>query len=506
MKLISYAFVFLFLIGCVSIMARNPNSGEKVVFTSNINKAKEILFFGNPSTSAAVREFVVTLDKINASLPNEDKVKTRILLELTTDFDTGKVPSPSEVMKSLNLSDLSFTYKAADLPQSPKHFISYISPEAKLASSLWLQDFGEFYFSADKPTFLDLDYSNLDETSEFHRYVTSPKGLNGQIDTNFRMKRDDQTMDTTLEGGDIEVLPNGVVLIGNLLHPGLQSYLKDNLKQKVLAVPADFVATGHVDEVFSIIPAPKDKTNGCGYALSYIDPLYGLRLALDKELKHTQPSTRADLIKAISYFTDGNGEKLIHRDQFQTIPKQFKKAKHLSIVEEPWGTVPNSAQWYVHRVLTIHEDVQRGIAQIKESLKGSCDDLKTVGLPVLLTDFGAGESTFSDMPITDGMSQQQMSDVYKKAPVYLFLSPINMLVVNQHLMMPVLAQMSDGLWEEDFTTSFQNPYRSVIKARLMALGIAESELHFINANAFVANGGSLHCGTATYRDKIKTVY
>lgn len=503
---VCFVMCFLGLLGCATTEMRGPNSEQKVVFTSNLNVAKEVLFFGNPSTASAVKEFMKQLDQINANLSAADMVKARVMLELPTDYSTGEVPNPETVINDLDLKSLNFTYKAADLPNSKKHFIAYVSTIDKMASSLWLQDFGEFYYLNEQPTFLDLDYSDLDETSEFHRYVRSSKGLQGKVDIHFRAKRDENTMDTTLEGGDIETLPNGVVLVGNLVHPKLESYFTENLKQKVLRVPADFVATGHVDEVFSIIPASKEKTNGCGYALAHIDPIYGLRLALDRELKHQQTHMRSDFIKALSYFTDANGEQQIHRDHFQNIPKNFKKDKLLSVTEQPWGLSPDFAQWYVHRMVTIHNEVQKGIALIKENLKDSCANLKTVGLPVLLSDFGAGESTFSEVPVDESMSKKEMSDAFKKAPVYLHLSSVNMVVINKHLLMPVIDDLSTDSWDPEFVNSFQNIYKSVIKTRLMALGVLESELHFVNANAFVANGGSLHCGSAVYRDLKKTVH
>ena len=511
----SFYLAFLFFLGCTSPQKdqserqlRTPSSeNQKVVFTSNANRAKEVLFFANPSTASAIGEFAHLLDQVNSGLPASEVIKLRLMLELTTDFSTGAVPSPESIIKDLELTQLQLTYRAADLPESAKHLIAYVSTQDKMSSSLWLQDFGEFYYADNKPTFLDLHYSTLDETSEFHRYIMSPKGIRGQVDTQFKAERDEKTINTTLEGGDIEVLPNGVVLVGNVIHPELEKYLARNLKQKVLKVPADFVATGHVDEVFAVIPAPKEHTNGCGYALAYIDPLYGLRLALDKTLGHQMPASRKSFIDAISYFTKRDGESLIHRDSFQKIPRYFKSEKMVSSTLEPWGWSPNFAQWYLHRTIHIHNQVQSGILQIKESLKDSCPSLKTVGLPVLMSDFGAGESTFASLPIDERMSERKRSDIFKTAPVYLHLSPINMLVLNQHLVMPAIEDLPTDAWDSGFLTSFQTPYKKVIKERLKKeLGLTESLLHFTSANVFVANGGSLHCGSATYRDQTATVY
>jgi hypothetical protein len=510
-----YLAVFLFSIGCVSTQAkwsgpefRRPSSeNQKVVFTSNVNKATEILFFGNLSTAEAIREFIQVLDQVNSGVSASEAIKLRLMLELTTDFSTGVVPTAESAIKELGLGQFHLTHRAADLPASAKHLIAYVSTQDKMSSSLWLQDFGEFYYANNQPTFLDLHYSSLEETSEFHRYIISPKGINGQVDTQFRAERDQKTINTTLEGGDIEALPNGVVLTGNLIHPELEKYLTQNLKQTVLKVAADFVATGHVDEVFAVIPAAKEHTNGCGYALAYIDPLYGLRLALDRDLGHRVPASRKSFVDAISYFTKRNGESLIHRDSFQKIPKYFKSEKTISSTLEPWGWSPDFAQWYVHRTVNIHNQVEASIAQIKESLKASCPNLKTVGLPVLMSDFGAGESTFSSLPIDDRMSAKTRSDLFKSAPVYLHLSPVNMLVLNQHLVMPAIEDIPTDAWDSEFLATFQSPYKRVIKERFKKeLGLAETQLHFVNANVFVANGGSLHCGSATFRDQTETVY
>jgi hypothetical protein len=70
----------------------------------------------------------------------------------------------------------------------------------------------------------------------------------------------------------------------------------------------------------------------------------------------------------------------------------------------------------------------------------------------------------------------------------------------------VAQKLSLSEWSHGFSDTFEETYRWIVTARLQKLGIDQGQVHFINSNVYVYNGGSLHCGTLTLRSKDMLVY
>jgi hypothetical protein len=498
--------VFLF-VGCSSLSPQRSLSSieeTNILFPSNIHKTKEIFVFGNIATSGVTLELSDIFDKINSKKNEEDKVKLRYFIELPVETSDGvaQIVDPKKQLRDLSLNNTKVTYLARELPGSLKHSIFYMSDLDNYGykPDLWMQDYGQFYILDGVPHFLDLSYAKLGNTSEIHRYIRSPIGLRGKVDEKFKGRRDSKTINKTLEGGDIEALPNGTVLLGSEIHPDLEKYIKDDLRQKVLKVSAGYVATGHVDEIFSIVPIKKNPNNTCGYALTHIDPMYGLRLALDKKLVPQQLKSRQKFLDALKYFTGVEGVEAISPEMFSKISSKFVnfKDKPLEITEEPWGNDPDLHQWYVYKALEIDLSVKEGVALIKSELSSECPNLQVIGLPVLMTDEAAGESSLFKVD-TEGKSIKEMSALYKKASVSFLISPVNQVVVDEHLIIPTIQDMSTGLWFGDFLEKYIEVYKWIVPARLEKFGIDKDNIHFISSVAFVRNGGAIHCGTTSVR-------
>jgi len=488
----------------------SSSSSDGVVFPSNIHKTQEIFIFGNDNTSQVAIELSGILDKINATKGEGDQVKLRYFVELPLETDEGVavIENPAKHLRDLKLRELGLSFLAKDLPESKKHAVFYLGAPDNYGwkPDLWMQDYGQFYSNNGVTTFLDLTYANLYNTSEIHRYISSPKGLKGSINTDFKVKRDAATINKTLEGGDIEALPNGTILVGSEVHPKLEEYFSETLGQKVIKVPADFVATGHVDELFSIFPVPKTADNQCGYALSFIDPMYGLRLALDRSLIKSQPRDRQKYLDAIKHFTGVEGERGIGPDMFHQLSKKFDKEKSISFKEEPWGMDPDYHQWYVFKALEIDLAIKRGLEVIKAELKSDCPNLKVTGLPVLMSDEGAGESSLYGIS-TDGKSASEIGDEVKKASIHLFVSPVNQLVIDEHLVIPTInGLLGTSAWNGEFVDEFIKVFKWIVPARLKKVGVAPSSIHFITSNVYVRNGGAVHCGTSSVRSSTRKVF
>ncbi|PKL45369.1 MAG: hypothetical protein CVV42_18550 [Candidatus Riflebacteria bacterium HGW-Riflebacteria-2] len=80
-------------------------------------------------------------------------------------------------------------------------------------------------------------------------------------------------------GGNIEVTPDNVLLIGNTSTPELRSFLeKHGYRNRMAVLETDWLQVGHVDEYISVCPNPKALR---GYTLIKANPRLALRLVKD---------------------------------------------------------------------------------------------------------------------------------------------------------------------------------------------------------------------------------
>ncbi len=77
-------------------------------------------------------------------------------------------------------------------------------------------------------------------------------------------------------GGNIEITPDNLLLIGNTATPELCRFLEEKgYKDRLLIMETDWLAVGHVDEYVSIVPNPKAAD---GYTIIKANPRLGLQL------------------------------------------------------------------------------------------------------------------------------------------------------------------------------------------------------------------------------------
>ncbi|HTL13266.1 MAG TPA: protein-arginine deiminase family protein, partial [Bdellovibrionota bacterium] len=75
-------------------------------------------------------------------------------------------------------------------------------------------------------------------------------------------------------GGNLEGMPLGVVAVGEKMNRHLRDYLASEGNDVVQIQAADYLAVGHVDELFSVVPAPG--TPPCNFALLRASPAEGI--------------------------------------------------------------------------------------------------------------------------------------------------------------------------------------------------------------------------------------
>jgi len=112
-------------------------------------------------------------------------------------------------------------------------------------------------------------------------------------------------------GGNIEVTPDNVLLIGDTSTPELRTYLEKHGYQNRMAVlETEWLHVGHVDEYISVCPNPKAAR---GYTLIKANPRLALRLvkdATDEELKTIEHKEYRDaLLKIKKYLVKAEAEK-----------------------------------------------------------------------------------------------------------------------------------------------------------------------------------------------------
>ncbi len=72
-------------------------------------------------------------------------------------------------------------------------------------------------------------------------------------------------------GGNIESYPGSILAIGNNMSPVTRNMLQKNLNMEQFSVNVNWLATGHVDEVFSLV-RDNSGPDGCKFAVLYASP------------------------------------------------------------------------------------------------------------------------------------------------------------------------------------------------------------------------------------------
>ena len=218
---------------------------------SNANVPQKVVMVATTYTLDEVHAFLDVLAQMNdsARAKGEETVKLHLMV------------SAEDV-----LSDLYFPRQLFDELAEVNH--------QALCNDLWTQDFGEiatFYVKDGGPPKLGLiDAKKSGDLAFFTEALSSlwswgwmvPPGLDDDDQGNF--------------GGNIEVTPDDILIIGSTASPALrEAFSALGYRSRVAVMDTSWLEVGHVDEIISFLPKPETPL---GYVALVASPMLGLEL------------------------------------------------------------------------------------------------------------------------------------------------------------------------------------------------------------------------------------
>jgi hypothetical protein len=130
------------------------------------------------------------------------------------------------------------------------------------SDNLWAQDYFEIFSNhRGSPQIVDLPYPNRSADNTPEEIATSCK-IPLIKTPPLNLKNNDGNL-----GGNIEAISNELVIVGDTISNTLHEWLKQNLDQEIIKLTTNWLATGHIDELFAIIPLGDDE-----YKIAYASP------------------------------------------------------------------------------------------------------------------------------------------------------------------------------------------------------------------------------------------
>jgi hypothetical protein len=286
-------------------------------------------------------------------------------------------------------------------------------------------------------------------------------------------------------GGNIEVTPDNVLLIGNTSTPELRAYLeKHGYKNRLAVLETDWLNVGHVDEYISVCPNQKALR---GYTLIKANPRLALRLvkdASDEELKAiTHKEYRDALINVKKYLIKAEEDRAkamkLGRTSRTAAKKPFSEAV-LEYIELPEGSDETLIQSRSGATLTYGHEVAKNQVEefiklnltlgnlIDTNIKRACEKISEVR-----KDSGKPHSVLSFPALFRKMNNG-------KHIAYLPGS-VNQLILNNQLIVP---------------DPKVNSMRKHINRTAAMIGL---HANFIDSLPYHNLQGQLHCGTNVFR-------
>ncbi|GAB1353437.1 MAG TPA: protein-arginine deiminase family protein [Candidatus Rifleibacterium sp.] len=241
-----------------------PENLERIRILGPNNVPLKVLAVYNPEKT---RQFVVELIKIVASInaqdkpPADEKLKVHVVLSNPKDRALLEKDVTPTVMK--------------DIVEVNNKFFT---------TDQWMQDWGEvatIKLKNDPKQHLCVIDSNRG------RGIAALPAILANFWNCFLLKNPSDQRSSGDYGGNIEVTPDDVLIIGNTISTEFRDLFYDHgYEGRMVKVETDWLKVGHCDEYLSIIPNPKAST---GYTIVKANPRLALRLIKD--------SPRADLEK-----------------------------------------------------------------------------------------------------------------------------------------------------------------------------------------------------------------
>lgn len=347
---------------------------------------------------------------------------------------------------------------------------------------MWMQDWGEVGViklkNEKKPQTVVFDSNRGRDNAEL-------PGILAGFWNSYLVKNPSQANSGGDYGGNIEVTPDNILLIGNTSTEELRNYLSSHgYKNRMAVLETDWLHVGHVDEYISVCPNPKAAR---GYTLIKANPRLALRLikdASEEELKAiTQKDYRDAMIKVRKYLRKAEADRAKSRKRTGTAASNKKPPfaqAVLAYIELPDGADASQEQLRSgvelasgHTVSAdeVEEFIKLNLTLgnlIDTNVKRACDIIsevrKETGKPHSVISFPA--------------LYRQM---YSGKHIAYLPGSVNQLILNNQLIVP--------------DPKVENMRRHISRVA----GMIGLNANFIDSLPYHNLQGQLHCGTNVFR-------
>ncbi|OGK07166.1 MAG: hypothetical protein A2W80_12030 [Candidatus Riflebacteria bacterium GWC2_50_8] len=298
----------------------------------------------------------------------------------------------------------------------------------------------------------------------------------------FVMKNPSESRSGGDYGGNIEVTPDNILLIGNTSTPELRGYFeKHGYAGRMAVLETDWLHVGHVDEYISVCPNPKAPR---GYTLIKANPRLALRLIKDAspaELNAIpQDDYRKMLIAVRNYLREAERKRGRRVVDDEAVPQeeQFSRAVIDYLTKDESGA-------YVLPAMDLSMDGSSGAPADKE-----VEDFIKLNLTLanlIDTNVKAACAKISEVRKESGKSHSVLSfpALYKKMwggkHIAYIPGSVNQLILNNQLIVP----------DPQVERLRKNIARSASMIGLHA--------NFVDSLPYHNAQGQIHCGTNVFR-------
>ncbi len=269
--------------GAVFMLALNAPADAKVRQIASADDIQSIQFLS--PNNMPVKVLVVYSPR------NQNQNFAISLMNIVADMHENGLVKPEDAFKvhvipgyEMNDADYAFINEKVGAERVKK----YVEFNKKFSTvDIWMQDWGEVGVirlkSEKKPQTFVFDSNRGRDNAELPEVLAN-------FWNSYMLKNPSNKFSGGDYGGNIEVTPDNILLIGDSSTPELREFLAQHgYKDRMAVLESDWLHVGHVDEYISVCPNPKAAR---GYTLIKANPRLALRLIKDASLEE---------LKAIPY-------------------------------------------------------------------------------------------------------------------------------------------------------------------------------------------------------------
>lgn len=345
----------------------NADDIQSIHFLSPNNMPVKVLVVYSPRSQN--QGFAISLMNIVADMHEKGQVKPE---------DAFKV----HVIPGLGMTDADYTMINQKVGEERvKKYVEF--NKGFTSDDIWMQDWGEVGVirlkSEKKPQTFVFDSNRGRDNSKLPEVLAN-------FWNSYLLKNPSKKYSGGDYGGNIEVTPDNVLLLGDTSTPELRNFLEQHgYKDRIAILETEWLNVGHVDEYISVCPNPKAAR---GYTLIKANPRLALRLIKDANPEEIQAIPYAEyretLLAVRSYLRKAELNRATARRKnvsMSQIPdhQQFG-IKVLDYLEKPEGGVSLSTGHLI-RGNQIEEFIKLNLSianLIDTNIKRACDKISEV--------------------------------------------------------------------------------------------------------------------------------